>query len=112
MIDYNDKRFKAVHNSDNRDVTSDMTFHYKQTGDIVTCTYDGRSVTKGHLIAIVRSDGSLDIRYHHIKRNGEIMIGICRSTPEMMGNGKLRLHEKWKWINWDLSEGDGILEEV
>lgn len=112
MINYNNKRFKAVHSSDNSDVTSDMTFHYKQAGDIVTCTYDGLLVTKGHLIAIVGSDGSLDMRYHHIKRNGEIVIGICRSIPEVLKNGKLRLHEKWKWISWDLSEGQCILEEV
>lgn len=112
MINYNDKRFKAVYNSNNGNVTPDTMFHYKQAGDIVTCTYDGRSVMKGHLIAIVRSDGSLDMRYHHIKRNGEIVIGICRSTPEVMENGKLRLREKWKWVSWDLSEGDCILEEL
>lgn len=113
MIDYNDKRFKAVYNSCNSGVvTSGMTFHYKQAGGIVTCTYGGGSVETGHLIAIVNNDGSLDMRYHHVKRNGEIMIGICKSTPKLMKNGKLRLHEKWKWISWDLSEGHCILEEL
>ena len=112
MIDYNNKRFKAVDNTTNSDITSDIIFHYKQVNNIVTCTYEGRSVKKGHLIAVVGTDGSLDMRYHHIKWNGEIMIGICRSIPKLMENRKLRLYEKWKWISWHLSEGHCVLEEL
>ena len=112
MINYNNKRFKVVDSSKSEDLTSDMTFHYQQTGDIVTSTYDGGLVKKGHIIGIVMSDGSLHMRCHHIKWNGEIIIGICQAIPEFMENGKLRLHGKWKWISWNLSEGNCVLEEL
>ena len=111
MVNYNNEKFKVVRNSENGDVTSEMKFRYKQIDDIVTCTYDGGSLKKGHLIAVVRNDGSLDMRYHHVNELGEIMIGICNSTPERMQKGKIRLHEKWKWNSGDLSEGQTTLEE-
>jgi len=40
------------------------------------------------------------------------MTGKCTSTPELMENGKLRLHEVWQWTSGDLSECTSILEEI
>jgi hypothetical protein len=40
------------------------------------------------------------------------MKGICTSTPELMPNNKIRLHEKWQWTNGDKSSGESIVEEV
>ncbi len=51
------------------------------------------------------------MRYHQININNELMTGICVSTPEKLSNGKIRLHEKWKWTSGDQSEGESILEE-
>ena len=43
--------------------------------------------TKGHLIAKVRPDGLLDMRYHHLNDRGELMLWTCRSTPERLSDG-------------------------
>ncbi len=51
------------------------------------------------------------MRYHQINDRGEIMTGFCKSTPEIMENGKIRLHEKWQWTSGDFSEGNSVLEE-
>jgi len=40
------------------------------------------------------------------------MTGICTSTPEILPDGKIRLHEKWRWTSGDLSEGESVIEEV
>jgi hypothetical protein len=41
----------------------------------------------------------------------ELMTGMFISTPEILENGKIRLHEKWKWTSGDQSEGTSIIEE-
>jgi hypothetical protein len=51
------------------------------------------------------------MRYHHVNTNGELMTGICRSTPELLPSGKIRLHEEWQWTSGDGSKGKSIVEE-
>lgn len=52
------------------------------------------------------------MRYQHVNAEGELMTGICRSTPEVLADGRIRLHEKWRWTSGDLSSGESIIEEV
>lgn len=51
-------------------------------------------------------------RYNHVNVRKEIRGGQCFSTPETLPDGRIRLHEKWKWIDTDQSEGESIIEEV
>ena len=111
-LNYNNKRFRSVANSATGEVGSETVFHYRQTGNIVTAEYSGGEIVIGHLIAICDSDGGLDMRYHHVNLRGELMTGVCRSTPEILADDRIRLHEKWQWTSGDLSTGDSILEEI
>lgn len=63
-------------------------------------------------MAKVASDGSLDMRYHQINFKGELMTGFCQSTPEISEDGRIRLHEKWRWTSGDCSSGESIIEEI
>ena len=112
MIDYNGKTFKPVANSENGETSEETTFLYKQTGSVLTSEYAGGRIVKGHLIGLVDTDGNIDMRYHQVNDNGELMTGICRSRPEHMDNGKLRLYEIWQWTSGDHSKGESILEEI
>jgi hypothetical protein len=111
-MNYNDKKFKPVSNSENGEVSSDMIFHYEQTGKILTCNYQGIKILKGHLIGLVDDVGNINMRYHQINPNGELMTGTCNSRPELLKNGKIRLHEEWQWTSGDKSKGKSILEEI
>ncbi|MNN15762.1 hypothetical protein D3C81_1288760 [compost metagenome] len=66
----------------------------------------------GHLIAVADEKGNLDMRYHHINENNEIMTGICSSKPELLADGRLRMHEEWEWTCKDRSKGYSIVEEI
>lgn len=98
--------------SKNSEVSTFTVFRYKQKGHVLTCDYNGDSIIAGHLIGLEAEDGSINMRYHQINADGELMTGICLSTPEIMLNGKIKLHEKWQWTSGDLSKGNSILEEV
>ncbi len=112
MINYNNRKFRPVSNSENGEVTNEMIFHYKQVGNILTCTYEGENIVKGHLIGIVDDKGQIEMRYHQVNKNGAFMTGICSSTPKQMTNGKIHLHESWQWTSGDQSKGTSILEEI
>jgi hypothetical protein len=49
-MNYHNLIFRAVANSDNGEVTSQTTFHYRQEGQILTADYGGGSILEGMLI--------------------------------------------------------------
>ncbi|MCO6509658.1 MAG: hypothetical protein J5I65_02600 [Aridibacter famidurans] len=111
-VDYNGRVFKAIENSSSGEVSGDTVFRYFQGEKVVWAEYGGGEIVRGFLIATVLEDGKLDARYQHVNRSGEIMTGVCSTTPEVLADGRLRLHEKWQWTSGDGSAGESVLEEV
>ena len=111
-INYHNRRFRPIQNTENGETSSETIFHYEQEGNIVTSEYNGGQIVKGSLIAVVSENGELDMRYQQVNTKGELMTGICKSTPEILPDGRIRLYEKWKWTSGDFSEGESILEEI
>jgi DNA-directed RNA polymerase subunit E'/Rpb7 len=109
---YHNKKFKLVTSSKNSEISSEMIFTYKQKGTIVTCTYNDAAIQIGHLIGFVDTNGTLKMSYLQINNKNEIMTGTCISTPQILENKKIRLHEKWEWTSGDFSKGSSILEEI
>ena len=111
-IDYDGRVFRGLQNSPTGEVSASTLFHYRQQGDVVWATYQGGGVAQGTLVATVAVDGSLDMRYCHVNDAGALMTGECHSTPELLEDGRLRLHERWRWTSGDQTEGQSIVEEV
>ena len=112
MFNYNDRRFRPVQNSANGETSAETIFLYLQEGNILTSTYSGGRIRQVHLIGLVDEKGCIDMRYHQVNDRGEMMTGTCRSVPETMPNGRIRLHESWQWTSGDKSSGSSVLEEV
>ncbi|MGH9944058.1 MAG: n-acetylglutamate synthase [Pyrinomonadaceae bacterium] len=112
-INYHDRHFAPVNNSESGEVSGATRFHYRQRGEhLVWATYEGGEILFGTLVANVIEGGALDMRYQHVNRRGELMTGRCRSTPEVLADGRLRLHESWQWTCGDQSAGTSVLEEI
>jgi hypothetical protein len=111
IINYNNRRFRPVQNSANGETSEETVFLYKQENKIITAEYSGGEIISGHLIAVVSDDGTLDMRYHQVNKKGELMTGVCESTPEILTDGRIRLHERWQWTSGDGSSGKSIIEE-
>lgn len=112
MIDYDGRRFRAVETAANGEVGGETLFEYRQTGAVVWATYAGGAVQMGTLVAAVDAAGCLDMRYAHVNVAGALMTGTCQSTPEVLADGRLRLHERWQWTSGDHSAGTSVVEEV
>lgn len=111
-IDYEGKIFSSIANSETGEVSGETVFYYKQKDDLVWAEYSGGAIVFGSLIAKADEGGNLDMRYQHLNRRGDLMTGVCRSTPEILPDGRIRLLEKWQWTSGDLSAGDSIIEEL
>ena len=111
-MNYNNKTFRPVSNTENGETSEETVFVYKQTANILTSEYSGGKIIYGHLIGLVDEQGNIDMRYHQINEKGEIMTGICHSKPEILPTGKIRLHETWQWTSGDLSKGESVIEQV
>ncbi len=111
-INYNNRVFRSVSNSETGEVSSETRFYYKQINNLVIAEYYGGEIFFGTLIAKVLDNNCLEMRYQHLNKQGDLMTGKCFSTPEFLANGKIRLHEKWQWTSGNLSAGESIIEEI
>ncbi|AEA44097.1 hypothetical protein [Fluviicola taffensis] len=111
-MNYHTKKFRPVNNTENGETSEETLFHYQQEGNILTCSYSGGQIVSGQLIGLVDAYGKIDMRYHQVNNKGELMTGICQSTPEILSDGRIRLHETWQWTSGDCSKGNSVLEEV
>jgi hypothetical protein len=112
MMNYNGRNFVSVENTENGEVSSKTFFEYKQEGHIISATYSGGEIVQGTLIGIVKENGCLEFRYNHVNSKDEIRGGKCISTPEILPDGRIRMYEKWKWLDAEATEGSSIIEEV
>ena len=106
------KTFRSAANTPNGEVGAETLFRYHQSGSTVSADYSGGAIVTGHLLAVMDDHGRLDMRYHHLNDQGELMAGQCVSTPERLPDGRLRFHETWLWLTGDQSSGQSTIEEV
>ena len=111
-MNYNDKIFRPTSNTKNGETSSETIFHYKQVDNVLTSEYSGGKIKYGHLIGLVDKNGNIEMCYHQVNNKDELMTGICKSKPEILENGKIRLHESWEWTSGDKSKGQSIIEEI
>ncbi len=112
MINYNGRIFVSVENTVNGEVSSQTIFQYKQINHIIQATYRGGDIVQGMLIGTGKEDGCLQFRYNHVNLRNEIRGGECISTPEILPDGRIRLYERWKWLDAENTEGSSIIEEI
>ncbi len=111
-IFYDGRLFRPVKTSLNSLTNDDTVFRYYQKDDRLTGEYSGGAIRYGQLIGLVDHKGQINMRYHHITMDGILMSGRCKSRPEVLPNGKLRLHERWQWTSGDGSKGRSVLIEI
>lgn len=111
-LNYNGRIFRSCSNTAEGEVDARTTFRYRQQGDIVWAEYAGGKIRFGQLIGMVLPDGKLELRYQHVNEAGELMTGLCLSTPTVLPDGRLRLYESWQWTCGDRASGESVIEEI
>ena len=111
-FNYDKRRFVGVVNYDDGDLTAETVFVYHQRGKAVWGTVEGGRVLAGTLVAKVLEDGCLDMVWQYLNTDGRFVTGTCSSKPEIMPDGRYRLHEVWRVHGERGEDGTSVIEEV
>jgi len=111
-MNFDQRRFFCASTTPNGDCGVETKFLYRQQGARVWALYDGGRVRLGSLIAGGDARGRLEMRYQHADASGRICPGRCTANPELLPDGRLRLHEEWQRTSGDLAQGWTIMEEL
>jgi hypothetical protein len=107
MINYDGRRFRARGKGPDAAVTT-----YRQDGDLLWAELSGSGVRRGALTGRCADDGSLEFAYTMVLDDGRVVSGRCLSTPELLDDGRVVLHETWERFAPHGSAGVAELEEV
>ncbi|MEP6646726.1 MAG: n-acetylglutamate synthase [Saprospiraceae bacterium] len=110
-INYHERKFRGIDNTPNGQVSDETLFEYSQFGSLLRATYQGGSIKHGEIIGLVQDDYSLEFVYHHIDSDDKLKSGYCKSIPEFLPDGRIRLHEIWEWTYGGEGKGNSIVEE-
>lgn len=111
-INYDGKAFATVMNSESGEVSGATIFHYHQDKEVFWAEYSGGEILRGFMIGLVGPQGQIDFNYQHLNMGRQIRLGKCRSTPEIMQDGRIRLHETWQWLDGEGQKGTSVIEEL
>ena len=108
MINYNGRRFSPV-----TDRPGPLPVaHYHQAGDLIWGEFAGGEVRRGTLAGSSAPDGEIRFGYCMVLGGGTIVTGFCRSVPEVLDDGRIRLTEYWQRFTPEGSSGISVLEEL
>ncbi|MCK5127330.1 MAG: n-acetylglutamate synthase [candidate division Zixibacteria bacterium] len=111
-FNYDGRIFKGIENYDDGDLVADTRFYYHQTGTTVWGLIKGNGIRIGTLIAAVEDNGSLVMTWQYLSSNNEFVSGTCFSKPEILPDGRYRLHEEWNVHGPDGITGKSVIEEI
>lgn len=109
MIDYDGRRFRPV-GADGGE--SGRVAVYHQSGDLLWGEFTGGDARRGTLSGLCDGDGRLEFAYSVVLTDGAVVSGRCRSTPEVLADGRIRLAEQWERFGPHAASGRGWLEEI
>ncbi|WP_433360879.1 hypothetical protein [Streptosporangium sp. CA-115845] len=109
MIDYDGRRFTTggVPSTERHPIAL-----YRQDGDLLWGEFSGGHARRGTLTGLCAPDGTLDFAYTMVLDNGAVVSGHCRSTPELLPDGRVLLHETWERYGSHADSGVSLLEEI
>jgi len=103
-INFNNKKFFLVENSENGTVNAETIFEYKQEGTLVTANYYGGNITYGKIIAVLKNN-QLDMLYQCLTSDNQLKSGKAIADISITKQDKIKLTLNWQWLNGDQKKG-------
>lgn len=109
VINYDGKRFRKVLADPADDAPIAL---YRQRGDLVWAEFTGGDVRRGSLTGTRDTDGVISFSYSMVLDDGRVISGHSVNTPEVLADGRIRLHERWERYGAHAASGVSSIEEV
>lgn len=97
-INFNNKTFSLIENSENGKVNSETIFDYKQEGNLVTADYYGGNIKYGKIIAHLE-DAKLNMLYQCITTENKLKAGKAIGKISLTEDKKIKLKLNWEWLD-------------
>lgn len=108
-INFNNKTFSLIINTENGEVNTETIFVYKQQGNVVTADYYGGTIQYGKIIAVLENK-KLNMLYQCVTKYNELKAGKALAEISFTENKKIRLKLNWQWL--DNSNEKGVSEYI
>ena len=106
-----DRRFVVANNAQGLSGTGTV-FHYQIEDVVVTGTYQGGRIRTGHQVGRVTGPDSIELLYHCVTHEGEILAGWSRGRVGADDAGRTTLHFVWGWLSGATGGGESSYVEV
>jgi len=110
-LDFNNKTFALIENSESGKVNSETIFEYKQNGKLVTADYYGGSITYGKIIAVLEND-ELSMVYQCFTTSNELKAGKAIAKISLSEDQKIKLDLDWEWLTDNNEKGKSEYIEI
>lgn len=107
----NNRRFTVAGNTHGVSGTGTI-FHYQVEGDSISSTYQGGRIRTGHQVGRVTGADTIELLYHCITTEGEILAGWSRGTVRVDEAGRVTLAFVWGWLSGAIGGGESSYVEV
>jgi len=108
VLDYDGRLFRAAGEGE----TDGSVARYHQDGKVLWGEFAGGQVRRGSIAGTVGPDGGLHFGYCMVLGDGDVILGRCRSRPELLDDGRIRLTEQWERYGPHAATGVSYLEEI
>jgi len=96
-INFHNKTFALVENSQKGAATSKTIFKYQQEGNLVTADYFGGAIRYGKIIARLE-DNQLHMLYQCLTEEDELKAGKAVADISFNENKLIKLSLNWEWL--------------
>jgi hypothetical protein len=107
MINYDGRRFGAL-----GAIGEPAVAVYHQRGDLLWGEFSGGQTRRGALCGLCMPNGELEFAYTSVLTSGEVISGHCFSTPRLLDDGRILLHEKWERFGQHAATGESEIAEL
>ncbi|MBO0839419.1 MAG: hypothetical protein J2O49_01145 [Sciscionella sp.] len=109
MVNYDGRKFRKQLD----DPTEDAPIaQYHQKDNLVWAEFAGGDCLRGSLAGLCDESGQIEFAYSMVLVDGDVISGRSVNTPELLPDGRIRLHEQWERYGKHADRGISYLEEV
>jgi hypothetical protein len=106
-----DKRFVTTENAHGVS-SAETVFHYYVDGRTITGTYAGGRIQTGHIVGLTTSPETVEMLYHCITTDGELLAGQSRGRLSVDRDGRIKLDFDWSWLSGKVGGGQSQYIEL
>ena len=107
----NNRRFAVAGNTHGLSGTGTV-FHYQVEADTISSSYQGGRIRMGHQVGRVTGADTIELLFHCITTEGEILSGWSRGAVGVDHAGRTTLAFVWGWLFGAEGGGESSYIEV